>query len=321
MSDTHHNPPAFTHYQLEQIAEGVHAAIAVLGGGGFGNAGIIDLGDQTLVFDTGETPAAADELKSAAERLTGRPASFVVNSHSHLDHWLGNQVFADHATIISTREAREQMIASLQVIRGYQDDPARLEDIRRGDEERLEAATDPRQRALLEASISRMGHLLQALPSLDLKPPTVTFDGGLSFYGSRRTAVLITNGRGHSPGDCILLLEDEKVAFVGDLAFFGRQPFMGDCDPATWVTQLEDLEAADIQTFVPGHGPPGTEADIALEKQYLVTLKDLVAQAIEDGTPVEETLSRPLPTPFDAWSPDGKPQEANVRMLYQRLSE
>ena len=110
------------------------------------------------------------------------------------------------------------------------------------------------------------------------------------------------------------------MAFIGDLAFFARQPFMVYCDPQAWVDQLEDLENSEIGTFVPGHGPVGTKTEIALEKEYIQMLERWVVQAFEKGEPVEEILKQPLPAPFDAWSVDGLPAEYNVRALYERLS-
>jgi cyclase len=85
--------PTSRHFQLEQLAEGVYAAIALAGGGSGSNAGMIDLGDRTLVFDTFLTPQAADELRAAAEHLLGRPVAYVINSHWHCDHIQGNQAF------------------------------------------------------------------------------------------------------------------------------------------------------------------------------------------------------------------------------------
>src|SRR5262249_56517697 len=79
------------------------------GVGAMGNAAIVDLGERTLVFDTFLTTAAARELRETAERLTGRPASLVVNSHRHADHVMGNQVFVPDAVVISTANTRERL--------------------------------------------------------------------------------------------------------------------------------------------------------------------------------------------------------------------
>jgi Metallo-beta-lactamase superfamily len=71
------------HYRLLEVADGVHAAIDVPGGGAAGNAAIVDLWGTTLVFDTGMTPQAGAELRRAAEEVA--PVSVVVNSHWHAD--------------------------------------------------------------------------------------------------------------------------------------------------------------------------------------------------------------------------------------------
>ena len=91
-------------------------------------------------------------------------------------------------------------------------------------------------------------------------------------------------------------------------------------DPQAWVAQLEGFERSGIEVFVPGHGPVGTKADIALQREYILMLEAWITQALEKGQPVEEVLKQPLPAPFDACSADGLPAENNVRALYERMS-
>jgi glyoxylase-like metal-dependent hydrolase (beta-lactamase superfamily II) len=311
--------PTSEHFTLEELADGVYAAVAVKGKAAFSNAGIVDLGDRTIVFDAFETPIAARDLRQAAESLTGRPVTILVISHGHDDHWLGDQAFAD-AMIISTPAIREQMVASAAGIVEDKANPGEIESIIREQQERLAGETDERRRAEIEHTIARWQYALQALPTLAPILPHQTFDDRVIFHGAQRTVELVTRGKGHTSSDCTLVLPQEKIAFVGDLAFFGRQPFMAACDPQAWVAQLEGFERSEIEVFVPGHGPVGTKADVALEKEYILMLQDWVAQAIEKGEPVEAILQRPLPAPFDAWSVDGLPAEYNVRALYERMS-
>ncbi len=101
MSNSASALPTSEHFQLQEIARGVYAAIGTPGGAAHSNAGIVDLGDQTLIFDTFETALAAEDLRVAAEHLTGRPATCVIISHAHADHWCGNQAFAPQVPIIT----------------------------------------------------------------------------------------------------------------------------------------------------------------------------------------------------------------------------
>src|SRR5438270_10832420 len=83
--------PHSKHFRINELAEGVYAAISTNEGSAVGNAGIVDLGDQTLVFDTFMTPMAAQDLRAAAESLTGNSIAYAFNSHWHNDHIPANQ--------------------------------------------------------------------------------------------------------------------------------------------------------------------------------------------------------------------------------------
>src|SRR5512142_3305829 len=97
------------HFTTYQVSDGVFAAIATTGGAAISNAGIVDLGGRTLVFDTFMTPEAALDLRRAALGLTGREADLVVNSHYHNDHIWGNQVFDPGILIASTSQTLKLM--------------------------------------------------------------------------------------------------------------------------------------------------------------------------------------------------------------------
>ena len=313
--------PISDHFELHQITAGVYAAIAVEGGAAYSNAGIIDLGDRTLIFDTFDTPIAAEDLKSAAEHLTGRPVSSIIISHAHDDHWSGNQVFAHHTPIIATHITHAEMSARAEDIRDLQEDPSEFEELVRENEERLETEKDERKRKYIKNSILRYRYALEVLPTFELRLPNQTFDKDLIFHGTQRSAELRTSGKGHTVSDCYLILPAEVIVFMGDLGFFQCQPFMAFCNPEAWQTQLEWFEESDFETFVPGHGPLGTKGDIALQKRYIAILEELVGRIVKEGGSVEEALQISLPEPFDTWLDGGMARfETNVRSAYERLS-
>jgi cyclase len=308
------------HFVIQRIADGVYAAVAREDGAAFCNSGIVDLGTKTLVFDTFETPQAAADLALAAEQLTGRPATYVANSHFHPDHWFGNQAFAGEAIFIATHGTRERMFEVADEMRVFQQEPARLEEILSKNRAELESARDERRQATLRRMLTRMQYALELLPSLEFRFPDQTFERRLVFHGTARRAELIDSDGGHTSSDAYLVLPDDGILFMGDLGFFQREPYMTHCDPLAWLEQLEKMERSNVETFVPGHGPVGGKADIAEQQQYMLVLQALVAHVLQTGGGLEEALAEPLPHPFDTWSAEGLGLAENVRVLYECLN-
>jgi cyclase len=309
--------PTSEHFELKQIEDGVYAAIGVMNS----NGGIIDLGGQTLIFDTFESHLAAADLRAAAETLTGRPVTYVIISHAHADHWCGNQAFGPETPTITTHATREEMPEAIGWLQELKENPSEIEQAIHEDRRRLEQETDARQRASLELSIRRMGRWLTELPGREIHLPNQTFGGKLIFHGAQRMAELTEVAPGHTVSDAYLLLPKDQIVFMGDLGFFQCQPFMVYCDPEAWVAHLEEMEESDVETFVPGHGPLGTKVDLSLQGEYILIVQELVAKAVQDGMTVEETLLQPLSEPFGAWLHGGMARwEANVRSVHERLS-
>jgi glyoxylase-like metal-dependent hydrolase (beta-lactamase superfamily II) len=310
--------PTSEHFELEELAAGVYAAVAIEGGAAYSNAGIIDLGEQTLVFDAFDSPVAADDLRIAAEQLTGRPASYVINSHVHADHWLGNQVFDPQTPIIATHTTRGEMPDSITWMQELQEDLSGLQRDIEEESANLEAETDPSKRAALENGIARMKSWLITLPTQEFRFPDQSFERKLVFFGSQRRAELIEVAPGHTNSDAYLVLPEDRIMFMGDLGFLQCQPFMVFCQPQAWIAWLEEAEQADVEVFVPGHGPLGTRADLSLQRQYITLLVEQVAQAIRDGIQVEQVVDSPPGPPFDAWLHGSRRWEANVLSAYER---
>lgn len=101
--------PHSEHYSFEVLDEGIGFGRARTEGTALSNTGIVDLGDSTLVFDTSLALRSAREIRAVSTALTGRAPSLSVNSHWHLDHMLGNQVFADR-TIYATKRTIEILL-------------------------------------------------------------------------------------------------------------------------------------------------------------------------------------------------------------------
>jgi cyclase len=263
------------HFGLQQVGTGIFAAIAKDGGGAVGNAGFVDLGDQTVIFDTFNTQQAAEDLKKCAEKLTGRDVSWVINSHYHGDHIRGNQVFAS-CNIIST-DTTYSKIKEIQ--------PSRMESQKQDLQglknyiNTLETTLQGKNDKKVEAQISFLKEIESSLPTLTLTLPTVTFQKEYTFKGSKRSATLYTKGGGHSPCDSFLYIAEDKVIFMGDLLFVNTHPsFFEESDIDNWTYTLQELLTWDIKVAIPGHGPAGTKNDLMTIIQYINDLKKAITQ-------------------------------------------
>ena len=202
-------------FRLEQLSDGVYAGIHSDGGWAISNAGIIDLGDRTIVFDTFMTPAAAKDLRQAAESFTGRLVHSVINSHYHNDHIWGNQVFSPDVDIISTSRTRELIVKEgpLEVQGFHESARPALKAL----EAQLKIETDEVKRNHLRSGIDYFRGILGTLPVLQIRLPNLTFTGNMTFEGTKRSATLITFEGGHCGSDTILHLPEDGIVFMADL--------------------------------------------------------------------------------------------------------
>ncbi len=271
------------YFDLVRLADGVFAAISQNPVWTVANAGIVDLGDWTLVFDAFSSPRAAEALKRAAEDATGKPVRVVVNSHHHLDHSLGNQVFKG-ATIVSSAITRSLMHQRFDRLRREAVNfPAQLEALR----QQLSAPLEPSLLAQLEPQVAELEMLLEMLEAFEPTLPTATFDRRLEFHGSARR-VLVEGFGGHTASDAVMNLPDDGLIFTADLVVVDHLGFMGHGDPDAWLTTLSALEQLDgLPTLVPGHGPVSTPAAIPAMRAYLVEMLGL-GQSVQNASELEQ---------------------------------
>jgi glyoxylase-like metal-dependent hydrolase (beta-lactamase superfamily II) len=311
--------PESKHFRLEQLAEGVYAVIHIAGGSAIGNAGIVDLGDRTLVYDSLFTPQAGQDLRTAAEVLTGRPVDALINSHWHNDHIWGNQAFGAETDIISDEETRRMIIAT----RGHgaydafmAAAEANLESTRAA----LEAEQDEGQRRQFALWVDYHQSVVDIKPILKIRAPNLTFAGQLTFHGTDRLAHLITYAGGHTESDAVLFLPQEGIAFMSDLLFIEHQPYLGGGDPDRMLQILDQVAALNPKLVVPGHGPVGGPDALQGMRQYIHTLVGMASDMVADGEPEANIDHMPMPAPYGDWL-FAAFFPVNMHFLYQRQKQ
>jgi glyoxylase-like metal-dependent hydrolase (beta-lactamase superfamily II) len=236
-------PPPFT---LQEIGPGVYAAIDG------SNAGFVIGDDAVLVVDSFSGPGTAKALLGEIRKITPKPIRYVVNTHYHLDHTGGNQVFKDAgAIIVSHRNVRAWM---------------------RAENQRMFGQGDPAFQAQMAQRTAQL-----PLPELVTESPITIW------LGSRR--VDIRPVEGHTGGDLVVGVPDAKVLFCGDL-FWRMPPNIVDGTVSKWIAtdrSFEQLPDAASMTFVPGHGDVGTVKDVAIFRGYLADLQSLTEAGRKAG--------------------------------------
>jgi cyclase len=300
------------HFRIEELADGVFAAVATARGYGLCNAGIVDLGGASLVFDAMLTPQAGEALGRAAERLTHRPVGLLVNSHYHGDHVRGSgAVGAAH--VLSTARVRELVLE-----RGPVHLRSDLEEVGR-DLARLrsgEMKVGPVEKVVYEGWFEG---ILATPADLAFRAPDLTFESELTVHGTRRSARVITFGGGHSPSDVLVYLPEEKIAFLGDLLSVGFHPSLADGNPEEFVRILGEVDALGVDRALPGHGPVAPGRSIQDMQRYITSLREAADRARRAGVGRDEFSHAPPVPLYNAWT-FTPIYEDNARFVFDRLA-
>lgn len=285
------------HFTVQKLGDGIFAAISKAGGHAICNAGIIDLGDATLIIDPFMNPDAARDLKITAHKLTGKKVKYVVNSHWHDDHTGGNLVFKN-SCIISTARTRELIAKnnSAEWAENRKRAPGILESLKKSDTSQMTAF----EKEEWKCWFGYFDGVVRSSAVIRTVLPDSTFREKLILKGKKREAVLISHGQAHTESDLFLWLPKENIAFTGDLVFINNQAWTSDGDTDAWKRYLDSLYSMNFSTLVPGHGPIGNRQDILSFEGYLDLIKEAAAACHQKGIhPEQESFS--LPEPYDQW--------------------
>ena len=268
------------------LHQGIHAGFGDLGHDDIANIGFI-VGDNCIaVIDTGGSLETGKQLFTEIRRISDKPVCYVINTHIHYDHVLGNLVFAgDNPEFIGHAE--------------------------------LADAIEMNREFFLEEFRNELGESPSANSIIG---PTRTVADTLSIDLGNRKLLLTAWQKSHTHTDLTILDEQTRTLWTGDLLFRERIPVI-DSSLKGWLAVMEEFLTLDVDTIIPGHGMPGNSWDevIAAQKQYLDTLLKETRLAIADGLFMEEAIDTIGSGEKDKWLLFDQQHRTNVSRAFVEL--
>jgi len=186
------------------------------------NTGIVVGDDAAMVIDTQATPMMAQDVIRRVREVTSVPIKYVVLSHYHAVRVLGASAYKPEH-VVASRDTYD-----LIVERGEAD---------------------------MKSEIERFPRLFRAVESVPgLTWPTLVFEKRLTLWLGKLEVEIMQLGRGHTKGDTVVWLPQEKTLFSGDLVEYGATPYTGDAYLSEWPATLDAIAALQPEKLVPGRG-------------------------------------------------------------------
>ena len=215
------SPDGSPSQRFEEIADDVYFAIGTGSMTVMSNSLVIINDDHVMLVDSSVTPAAARGLVEGIKTLTNKPIKYVFNSHYHFDHAHGNQIFGDDVEIIGHEFVREMLLSDVlnqRTNRSFTEGiPTQIEQMKA----RVAQTTGAAEREQLKTQLHIQEAHWQALQETRPTPPNVTYRDAMTLVKGGREVQLHFLGRGHTGGDTMVFLPEERIVFTGDF-FVGR---------------------------------------------------------------------------------------------------
>jgi quinoprotein relay system zinc metallohydrolase 2 len=250
------------------------------------NLGVVVGARCVAIIDSGGALATGRALAAAIAARTPRPVCYVINTHVHFDHVLGNGAFVGDGT----RFVGQQALAEAMTVN------------REFFAEQFAAELDGPDGA---ARVIGPDDLVRTRMELDL---------------GERTLVLTAVARAHSTTDLTVLDNASDTLFTGDLVFRERLPVL-DGSLAGWLAWLDTAMQTPHARVVPGHGPVDLqwpEGARPLER-YLTALRDDTRAAIAAGEFLEDAKASVAAAQRGEWILTERAHGLNVSRAYREL--
>jgi glyoxylase-like metal-dependent hydrolase (beta-lactamase superfamily II) len=237
------------------------------------NVGIIVGSKATLVIDTGLGPRNGQTVLREVEKISKNPTLYVMATHFHAEHILGESVFPATAKVIRAR-AEQKDIDEFGVQPNFAARSAAMAEL------------------VKDAQFRRADEIFDSEKVLDL--------GGVR-------ARLLWYGGTHTNGDTLVYIEGDNVLFAGDVIMNRR--FLGfnsaGSSVRAWISSLDKVAPLHPARIIPSHGEMGDGSLIEKNRTYLQALQARAAELKRAGKTVDEaadTITAEFKSKYPDWT-------------------
>ena len=262
--------------QLTEIATDVYVRAGVIediapeNGGRIANLGFVVGEDAIAVIDTGGSRVEGEALLAAIRLVSKKPIRYVINTHMHPDHVLGNAAF----------------VAEAPVFVGHAKLPAAMQS--HGD-------------FYLKSFTRLIGEA--AMEGTQIIAPTLLIYDTMKLQLGGRELELQAWPAAHTDNDLTVIDRKSGTLFAGDLLFMRHLPVL-DGSIKGWIAVMRDLPGLTANRVVPGHGPASAAwpAALAPQQAYFANLAKDLRQLLADGADVAEASAKAGQSARNDWA-------------------
>lgn len=248
------------------------------------NSCFVDTGKSWLVIDSGPTYLYAQEAHRLVNTIKNMPVSYVINTHTHDDHWLGNGYFLSvGATILGSAEFKDLLNAN--------------------ETPRMERRISP------EAYSSTV----PTIPTQFIRKDEMLKINKMGIQ------IHYVDHKAHTQNDLFVYIPEIKTLFAGDLIFNERLPSIRDGDITGWIKILKKIKKMDLNTVVGGHGKLTGTSALEMTYTYLSELRDEVQDAIDKELEIDEAVKTIKMPKYKSIAFYNEIHRQNVEVVYRML--
>jgi glyoxylase-like metal-dependent hydrolase (beta-lactamase superfamily II) len=258
-------------------------------------------------------------LKLELDRRFNKPVQAIVYSHHDFDHAEGAAVFGKTTQIIAHENVARNLDGQLHRLAG-----GNVDRDQNGRLERTEASGG------YLSNFDRLDRnkddaITAAEMNQEIVKPDVTYNSRHTITLGGRTVQLLHPGRNHSDDMTVMYFPAERAVFAVDFIYPGSSPNVQpssayDWTPLReWIASIKAVEALDFDTILPGHGRPGTKADVVMNREFLEDIAAAVAKGITDGRSLDELKKTITLDKYSAWPNFATARPNHIEAAYANL--